>query len=234
MAATLHLPDAPTRADLATFLGRAARIEGGAVRLQAAGAGGSAGAVAVWVPVLRPASILDDAPVVLGVRVIAGRIDGAERSDLRVDGFDALVPIRGMLDRLASDRDAHALAVPLPPERPREAWAAISPPRTGWRRVAQIATADLERVAGLGIDAVARAVPGNLGTLLVERARTEVWAAPLDVPGAEGTGLVAGVAFAAHALGFTAGAPATVSSAGGWLRLSTPVGHVLSRPGRAS
>lgn len=234
MTATLHLPDEPTRTDLATFLGRAARIEGGAVRLQAAGGGPDArGTVGVWVPVLRPATILDDSPIVLGMRALRGRIDGADASDLRDGAFDALVPIRGMLDRLASDREQHRLDLPLPPERPREAWAAVSPPRGDWRRVGELTRDDLERAATAGIDEVARVVPGNLGTLLVERARTEVWTAPLDAPGASGTGLVAGVAFGAHALGFLTDAPASVSSSGGWLRVSTSAGHVLTRPRRA-
>ena len=243
MTAVLRLPDDHARADLATFLGRAARIEGGAVRLQAAGAGPGA-AVAVWVPVLRPQTILDDSPIVLGMRAMAAGIEHAEVGDLRDGAFDALVPLRGMLDRLASDREQHRLAIPVPPERLREAWAAVSPPRGGWERIGSLAEADLVRAADDGIARVAEAVPGNLGTLLVERARTDVWTAPLDVAGASGTGLVAGVAFAAHALGFIgAGAAAgreagggdvAVSRSNGWLRLTTPHGHVLTRPRRVS
>lgn len=228
MPATLILPDDEARTDLATFLGRAGRIEDGAVRLQAVGAEGRE-AVGVWVPVLRPQSILDDSPIVLGMRAMRARIDDVSHVDLRDGHFDAAVPIRGMLDRLASDREQHRLAVPLPPERLLEAWAAVSPPRGGWERISEIEGADLTAAAEAGIDSVARAVPGNLGTLLVERARTEVWTAVLDVPGASGTGLVAGAAFAAHALGFITTAPAIVSRSGTWLRVSTSTGHVLTK-----
>lgn len=230
MPAMLHLPDDRTRADLATFLGRAARIEEGAVRLQSA-ATPRVTAVAVWVPILRPQTILDDSPIVLGMRAVASRIDGGDPADMRDGHFDAVVPLRGMLDRLASDREQHRLDIPLPPERPLEAWAAVSPPRGGWERIGEIEGDELTRVAEAGIADVARAVPGNLGTLLVERARTDVWTSALEVPGASGTGLVAGAAFAAHALGFITAA-AVVSRSGGWLRLSTSAGHVLTRPRR--
>ncbi|GGA76102.1 hypothetical protein GCM10011490_28620 [Pseudoclavibacter endophyticus] len=228
MTAVLRLPNDRARDDLATYLGRAARIEGGAVRLQAVtGAGGDA--VAVWVPVLRPQTILDDSPIVLGMRAIGAVIESPEPVDLRDGSFDAAVPLRGMLDRLASDREQHRLELPLPVERPLESWAAVSPPRGQWERLGAIAGAELAAAADRGIADVARAVPGNLGTLLVERARTEVWTAPLDVPGASGHGLVAGAAFAAHALGFITDAPAVLSRSGVWLRVSTTAGHVLTK-----
>ncbi|MGO2112635.1 MAG: hypothetical protein ACTH31_13585 [Pseudoclavibacter sp.] len=233
MTAVLRLPDDHSRDDLTTFLSRAARIEGGAVRIQGA-TGGSGSAVAVWVPVLRPQSILDDSPIVLGMRAIAASVEGESHVDLRDGHFDAALPIRGMLDRLASEREQHRLEISLPPERLLESWAAVSPPRGDWQRVSEIARDDLVAAAERGIDAVAQAVPGNLGTLLVERARTEVWASPLDVPGASGHGLVAGAAFAAHALGFLVEAPATLNRSGVWLRLSTPVGHVLTKAHRSA
>lgn len=226
MSATLHLPDEHARTDLATFLGRAARIEGGAIRLQSSGS-----VTAVWVPILRPQSIIDTSPIVLGMRAIAARIEGAEARDRRAGAVDVVVPIRGMLDRLASEREQHRLAIPLPPERLVEAWTGVTPPRAGWERVATVSCSALEDVAEAGIAEVARAVPGNLGTLIVERARTHVWESALDVPGAQGTGLVAGVAFAAHALGFLAGpdGEATIAQSGPWRRVSTPAGHVLTR-----
>lgn len=231
MSATLLLPDDHARADLGTFLGRAARIEEGGVRLQSVGSGDGA-AVVIWVPVLRPQSILDDSPVVLGMRVIRARITGSDGIDEPFGVFDAAVPVRGMLDRLASDREQHRLEIPLPTERLLEAWTGITPPRADWEPVTEIASEVLEKIADDGIAKVASAIPSELGRLLVERARTEVWTAAIDVPGASGTGLVAGAAFAAHALGFLTRDPATLHRSGSWLRVSTASGHVLTRARR--
>lgn len=226
MVATLHFAEPQARRDLATFLGRAARLEDGGVRLQV-----SSGVIAAWVPALRPQSILDASPVVLGMRVAAGRVADPATSDLVGDTYDVTVPIRGLLDRLARSQPEEA-SLPVPPERLRLAWAGIAPPRRGWRIVAALPGADLLAVAEQGIAQVAAAVPDGTGTLLAERARTEVWTRPLPVPGVA-SGPVAGVAFAAHALGFLAeDGVAQLSSAASWWRLSTARGHVLSRAPR--
>ncbi|MFD0996185.1 hypothetical protein HNR16_002112 [Pseudoclavibacter chungangensis] len=224
----IRFDDARDLADLATFLGRAARVEEGAVRLQAAGE-----ALAVWVPVLRPQTILDDSPVVIGLRVMRASVDGAPDTDAPDGQIDVTVPVRAVLDRLARVGD-EARTILVPPDRVREAWAAVSPPRGGWRRIAEVDSTELARVAETGIDDVAKAVPSELGTALVERVRTETWTRPLP-----GTGLddddapVAGVAFAAHALGFLVEPePVALSASAGWLRLSLRRGHVLSRARR--
>lgn len=228
MSASLSFDDPRDLDDLATYLGRAARVEDGAVRLQAAG-----DALAVWVPVLRPQTILDSSPVVIGLRVVRAGVEGVDAADAPDGVFDATVPMRGLLDRLArTDGPRDRLSVP--PERIREAWSSVSPPRGGWRRVATIGSQELTRVAEDGISAVAAAVPGELGTALVERVRTDTWTRPLEVAGIEEDDApVAGVAFAAHALGFAVEPEdAIVSVAPGWVRVTLRRGHVLSRARR--
>lgn len=84
VALILTLPTFAAMRDLETYLARAARIEDGAVRIQASG-----GSVAVWVPVLRPASILDTEPTVLGLRVLAGAVHDARVSATRGTDEDA-------------------------------------------------------------------------------------------------------------------------------------------------
>lgn len=228
MAVLLRFADPRGLRDLATFLGRAARIEESEVRLQLLG-----GVLAAWVPVLRPQTILDASPLVLGMRAIPA---SAEPSPGGGDGLDVLVPLRGVLDRLARDRPEGSTTLPVPPERLMAAWAAISPPRSGWRAAGRVDEALLMQAARAGIERVARAVPEGLGTPLVERVRTETWTEPLHLEGADPQAVpVAGTAFAAQALGFLAAntqdeiAYAKLALAPGWLRVTTQRGHVLQR-----
>lgn len=231
MAATIRFEDPRDRDDLATFLGRASRVEDGAVRLQAAG-----DALAVWVPVLRPQTILDASPVVIGLRIVRAGVVGVEETDALDGAFDVTVRTRALLERLAHESADSAIDLPVPPERVREAWAAVSPPRGGWHRIAEIESADLVRTAEQGIADVARAVPGELGTALVERVRTTTWTRRLVAEGLDPEDApVAGVAFAAHALGFAVADDrerAVVSIAPGWVRVTLRRGHVVSRARR--
>lgn len=232
MTAVLRFDDPRIRDDLATYLGRAGRIEDGSLRVQELP--GST-AVALWVPVLRPATLLDRSPLVVGVRAIRGRIEDAEPGDLVAGLADLTVPLRGMLDRLArepEDEEA-ALRIPLPPERPLDAWTGRRPPLGGWRREAEIDSAELIRIAEEGIAEVGAATGGGLlGQVLAERARTEAWtrAIPARLVG-DGAGRPpAGMAFAAHALGFLrADQPCALSIADGWWRLAAPLGQVLAQ-----
>lgn len=237
MAATLQLADAIARADLATYLGRAGRIEDSGVRIQqVAGAG-----VALWVPVLRPAGLLTDSPLVIAVRALSARVTDADELD-RLDGyFDAVVPLRGMLDRLAREpaNDDEARSIPLPPERLHEAWTGTRPPLGGWHRVTTLDAGALIRVADAGIAEIAQATGNELGQLLAERVRTDVWTriVPDDAVASEIADRdapdrlpPAGAAFAAHALGFLrAGETATLTTAPGWWRLGFAAGQVLVR-----
>lgn len=215
MSQTFSLVDSLSLADLQVFLGRAGRVEDGSVRLIA-----GSGVLAVYVAVLYPSGLLDESPTVLGLRTFAL----TER-----DAFDAVVPVRSLLERLArlqgevTDPTA-AVTVTLPMQVNTVTWAAISPPRGGWTALEQVGGATLERVAASGIDEVATAIPAGTGEQIVRRVRSEVWGRPI-----EGLEYVpAGAAFAALSLGFLGGPDAVrVYETGPWTRLSTERGHVL-------
>lgn len=250
MAVLLRLPDPQLRTDLATYLGRAGRIEDGAVRVAQV-----PGGVSLWVPVLRPATILDDSPLVVGVRAIPGKLEGAGESDLVDGAVDVVVPLRGLLDRLARPVDEErALTLPLPPDRLHESWTGVLPPVGGWQRGGDLDGRALARIADSGIDEVARGTAGGLGQLRAERVRTEVWTRPLPddvrlanqrVPATDDRSALradtaaldlvplppAGAAFALRALGFLGDAPERVilASAPGWVRLGAARGQVLVR-----
>lgn len=248
---TLTAPE--LRGDLATYFGRAARIEDGSLRISAIGER----VVALWVPVLRPAGILDDSPLVIAVRAIPATITDFSADDLRDGQFDAVVPLRGMLDRLArplADGDA-GLNIPIPPDRRNESWAGQRPPIAGWQSIAQLDAAALVEIAESGIDQIGTHFDGMLGQIRAERVRTETWTASIPESAiTEWTGQPqplppAGAAFAAHALGFlpaSGNTPASSTAADsrkpslnnipvrcavapGWWRIAFPAGQVLVR-----
>jgi hypothetical protein len=199
------------------FLGRAARVEEGSVRLIAGG-----GVLAVYVAVFYPIGLLDEAPTVLGLRTFALR---------NTDAFDAVVPVRSLLERLnrleSQVTDAAAeVTVTLPIEVNTVTWAAISPPKGGWVGLPNTASGLLDGVARSGIDEVASAVPEGTGEQIVHRVRSEVWGRPIE--GLEH--VPAGGAFAALSLGFLGDRPdddVRIFETGPWTRLTTPRGHVL-------
>ena len=218
MVTSFALADTHSLGDLKVFLGRAARVDQGSVRLI-----GAAGVLAVYSPVLYPKGLLDDAPTVLGLRTFAL----AETT-----AFDVAVPVRAMLDRLALlsltlNSDAGSVDVPLPPMEQSPAWVGISPPRGGWERVGAVDQSVLRAAAAAGIAEVAAAVPSGIGEQLVHTVRKGVWGRAID--GTEPP-LAAGVAFAADSLGFLGGEePANVFRSGPWTRVTTKRGHILSR-----
>ncbi|MBF4460370.1 MULTISPECIES: hypothetical protein [unclassified Pseudoclavibacter] len=237
MSPVLRISDLHAARDLESFLGRAGRIEDGAVRIVQAGT-----VAAFWVPVLRPQGLLDTSPLVLGVRALRAELQGAADDDVHAGAFDATVPLRGLLDRLARLRSAGGDApsgeadaaagfdLAVPPERLRESWAGIAAPTGGWTLAGAMSAATLIAAADQGIAEVADAVPGNLGTALVERVRTEVWTRVID----EQSGLTSGAAFAALSLGFLrSGEETRILTAGAWLRLETTQGNVLLRSSSA-
>jgi hypothetical protein len=217
MPSTLLLPDRATAQDLATFLARAARLDpGGAVRLQAGG-----GVLAVSAAVVHPQGLLDRSPTVLGLRSLA-LVDGA------VDAVVAIAELASALQGAMGAGDAPAepgapveLRVPDPVRS--VVWAAITPPRSGWQRMAPLEPAPLAAAARAGIEEVAAAVPGALGADLVHRVRREVWGRAL--PGHDH--IPAGAAFALESLGFLGDDPVQQFASGAWLRFSTRRGHVL-------
>jgi hypothetical protein len=224
MSQSFSLQDALTVADLQTYLSRAARVEEGSVRLIA-----GSGVLAVYSAILYPRGLLDQTPTVLGLRTFA--------TDAEAE-FDAVVPIRSLLDRVARAREAAEaraaegeaadgpIGLRLPLEVSTVTWAGISPPRGGWRKVGEAASSLLRSTAQSGIAEVADAVPTGTGEQLVQRVRAEVWGRPIDgldyVP--------AGAAFAAESLGFLGDDdPVTIHETGPWTRLTTRRGHTLIR-----
>ncbi|MFP3465135.1 hypothetical protein [Leifsonia sp. SIMBA_070] len=224
MNQSFSLMDALAVADLQTYLSRAARVEEGSVRLIA-----GSGVLAVYTAILYPRGLLDETPTVLGLRTfaIAGDVE-----------FDAVVPIRSLLDRVArvhesaQAREAEGetpegpIEIRLPLEVSTVTWAGISPPRGGWRKVDETDAARLESAARTGIAEVAEAVPTGTGEQLVQRVRAEVWGRPID--GLEY--IPAGAGFAAESLGFLGDDdPVTIHETGPWTRLTTRRGHTLVR-----
>jgi len=214
MSLEFSLTDSLSLNDLRVYLGRAGRVEDGSVRLIADGS-----VLAVYVAVFYPSGLLDQSPTVLGLRTFELSTPVA---------FDVVVPVRSLLERLARlDGD---------PERPEDApvvvsvpmqvytvtWAAISPPRGGWKSLDPTRSSVLEPVAKAGIDEVAQAIPTGTGEQIVHRVRAEVWGRP--IPGLEH--VPAGGAFAALSLGFLSD-QVRIFETGPWTRLSTERGHVL-------
>ncbi|MGO4594037.1 hypothetical protein AB4Z18_09470 [Leifsonia sp. 2TAF2] len=224
MSQSFSLVDALAVADLQTYLSRAARVEEGSVRLIA-----GSGVLAVYTAILYPRGLLDETPTVLGLRTFATRGDVE---------FDAVVPIRSLLDRVARARegaeaaveageaDAGPIEIRLPLEVSTVTWAGISPPRGGWQKVGETTSALLQSTAQAGVAEVAEAVPTGTGEQLVQRVRAEVWGRPID--GLEY--IPSGAAFAADSLGFVGDDdPVTIHETGTWTRLTTRRGHTLVR-----
>lgn len=224
MTTTIRLAD-PAAADLLTFLGRAAAVLDGAVRLIADG-----GVLAVYVPVLHPAGLLDDAATVLGLRTVAigaGSIGsgpvGNAGAPVPPAPIDVVVPLASLRARIEGARDG-GFAVPSPVYS--VTWAGIAPPRGGWTRLGDVAPVSrLEAVAAEGMAAVAAALPADPGEAVVRQVRQSVWNEP--IPGLEA--LPSGAALAAVALGFAPDPTeeGAVFELGPWSRLSLRRGQVL-------
>jgi hypothetical protein len=214
MSRTFSLADAQTLDDLQVFLARAARIEEGSVRLIA-----GSGVLAVYAAVLYPVGLLDESPTVLGLRTLALSPNG----DGSADAFDVVVPIRSLLTRIETAQAAGSTTISLPMEVNTVTWAAISPPRGGWRAVSTTTADVLDGSARAGIDEVAAAIPDAVGEQIVRKVRSEVWARP--IPGLEH--VPAGAGFAALGLGFLGADEVRIFETGPWTRLTTQRGHVL-------
>lgn len=215
MSQSFSLVDSLSLGDLHVFLSRAGRVEDGSVRLIA-----GSGVLAVYVAVLYPSGLLDESPTVLGLRTFAL----SEK-----DVFDAVVPVRSLLERLARLQNeivdpTAAVTVSLPMQVNTVTWAAISPPKGGWTVVDTADQHVLESTAKAGIDEVAAAIPTGTGEQIVHRVRSEVWGRP--IVGLEY--IPAGAAFAGYSLGFLVGEePVRILETGPWTRLTTTRGHVL-------
>lgn len=225
MSTSFTLVDSLALGDLHVFLGRALRVEEGSVRLIA-----GSGVLAVYVSVLHPIGLLDESPTVLGLRTFAL----TSTAPAEPDAFDVVVPVRSLLMRVEGQLEAakadiaEPITVRLPLEVNSVSWAAISPPRGGWRALDPALPEVLDAVARAGIAEVAAAIPTGTGEQIVHRVRSEIWGRPLTgfdhIPG--------GAAFAALSLGFLGegdpqGDVVAVYESGPWTRLTTRRGHVL-------
>lgn len=208
--AALRLADPETARDLATYAARVRAVDADSgMRLQAAGS-----TLAAWVGVL-PGQGLTSAGVVLGLRVVAL----AEPAEL-----DAVVPVGAIGDRLA--RPDAGTILPVPPTRVVAPWAAVTPPRGGWDLVGPVAPADIAETSRSGIAEVARGTPDGAGSLAVGALRQRVWSAMTSTT----PPFRAGLAFGAVTLGFVPpGGELRLYACGPWTRLTSRVGHVLTR-----
>ncbi|HKG51840.1 MAG TPA: hypothetical protein VKB14_15495 [Actinomycetales bacterium] len=201
--------------DLATFVGRAGRVDSaGAARLVAHG-----DVAAVFVSPVHGGG----GPTVLGLRVLR-LADPVE--------IDTTVPLAALSDRFARivsgglvGPDA-PVRLSLPPQEVAEPWAGMTPPRSGWEVVGTVPEPVLRSAARAGVEEIAAGAGEGAGAHAVTRLRAMVWGRDVDgVPG-----LPAGAAFTAEALGFLAPhEPVALHRTGAWRRLTTQHGHVLSR-----
>lgn len=211
LTSSFRFADSQDLADLKTFATRAKAIDDGAIRLQAAGS-----VLAAYVCVLRPRLLGESTPTILGLRTMAL----AEPS-----ATDVTVPLSAVLDRLARS-GGDDVELPVPPSTVTESWTGVGAPRSGWELLGTWSDAALREAAEAGIAEVAGIVPDKPGALIVNNARAAVWGRELD-----GSGLPAGAAFAALALGFLADGEQALYRAGRWFRLTGTRGHVLARTG---
>ncbi len=217
MNASLSLAPAPA-VDLATYLGRARRLDPEAVtKLQSNPASASApdGSLAVFTAALAGGS----GPTVLGLRVLPL----AQNIQL-----DASFSVAALLDRLARWPDGQPVTLALPPAAPPvgTSWLGVLPPRTGWQLIGTIPDATVAAAAASGIAEVAAHVNPAAGPAAVAGVRAQVWGRDLgpDLP------IPAGAAFGADALGFLAAdQPIAWYRSGPWHRLTTARGHILTR-----
>lgn len=209
----IEFPDARARDDFNTFVLRARKVRPlGDIRLQTVGP-----LLLMTVAVLEGGGLMGEGTV-LGMRVVPAAAS---------EPLDVTVTFASVRDRLARS-DLSATSFPVPPTTVTVPWAALSPPRSGWEQVGSLTASDIQRIADHGIATVAAGTPPGAGTHAVRALRQRVWAQLSDTEPA----IPAGLAFAAHSLGFASPAePAVVARHGDWdwIRLSTSRGHCLAR-----
>ncbi len=212
MTHTLRLTNLHALPDLASFLGRARRINDGATRVIATDR-----FLQVYVGVFLPRGLLDATPTVLGLRVF----ELAEPAN-----FDEVVPLEAFISRVERAQvEGNDLRLPSP--SPSITWSAITPPRDGWQRKLGVSADTLRMSAEEGVVRVKEAIPDSVGEAIVQKVRAEVWGAPI----AGKKRIPAGAGFAADALGFLTERSLSVHTVGNWIRLSAKHGYVLVKTG---
>lgn len=212
----LEFPDVESLQDLGTFAARARTLmDAGAMRLQVHGS-----VLAAWVCVL-PGRGLVGQGVVLGLRTMpVTAVHGA--ADL-----DVTVPLAAIGDRMARRASTGDIGtrLPVPPMQVSEQWTALTPARSGWEQVGTVAADELLQTAREGIAEISEGAPEGSGALAVAALRERVWGRTIS-----GGALTAGVGLASYGLGFARpGGTVGIFRSGPWTRVSTPVGHILTR-----
>lgn len=205
--------------DLQSFVTRAKSLDTTGVRFVVAGE-----VLAASVSVMHPAGLGDGVPVVIGLRTFA--LEFGDRPRFEVDSVFDMDAITDRTHRMISSESTDLV---LPPMEIAVRWTAINPPRAGWTTAAVVDDADIRKVARNGIASVGEGLPKNPGAPLLAQVRSAIWgemlgdAAHVEFP--------AGATLGAHSLGFLLPrGETTVSTASGWIRLSSAGGHVLARP----
>lgn len=209
----IEFPDARSRDDFNTFVLRARKVRPlGDIRLQTMDS-----LLVMTVAVLEGSGLMGEGTV-LGMRVVPARAS---------EPVDVTVSFASVRDRLAR-ADVPTTSFTVPPTTVNAPWAALSPPRSGWEPVGSLDPAEVDRIAARGIETVAAGTPPGAGTHAVKALRQRVWSELSETT----PPIPAGLAFAAHALGFTRpGETVAVSRHGDWdwVRLSTSLGYCLAR-----
>lgn len=206
MTNVLTLPDDNARADLVTFLKRALQFSDQGVRFRS-----HAGLALVSVPVTASSGLMDVGSTILGMRVMRLSTEAE---------FDSVVTVAASISALEDGADLElSSGVNVP------AWAAISPPRSGWEHVGDVDVQTVKAAAETTHSEVTRLLPDSAGEAIVRRVRREVWADPVHAM----PDLTRGSAVALDGLGFLARGPVRVTASGPWVRASTPLGDVLEK-----
>lgn len=224
---SLHLGDARTAKDLATFITRIRSVDSqAAVRLTATGS-----VLAAFVSTLYPQTLLDTTPTVLGMRAM--RLQAPAH-------VDVIVESSALLDRLARIAEENYF-LKIPPVTVSAPWSGTTPPLQGWEEKGVIDAGDLFTAASEGMKAVEGALPQNPGHAVLDTVRSRIWTSPLEYKAESKTALPqeielpSAVAFTAAVMGFLPPAfEGTLRAfcSGQWVRITAPGGYILSKRGK--
>ena len=205
--------------DLQSFITRAKTLDTTGARFVVSG-----DVLAVSVSVMHPAGLGDGVPIVMGLRTFALDFTGHERFEL-----DSVFEMDAVTDRTHRMISSNSTEFVLPPREISVSWTAIDAPRSGWAAAAVVDDAEIRKIARDGISRVGEGLPTNPGAPLLAQVRSAVWGEQLGDPAQ--VEFPAGATLGAHSLGFLLPrGETTVSTSGGWVRLSSAGGHVLARP----
>jgi hypothetical protein len=205
--------------DLQSFITRAKTLDTTGARFVVSG-----NVLAVSVSVMHPAGLGDGVPIVMGLRTFALDFTGHERFEL-----DSVFEMDAVTDRTHRMISSNSTEFVLPPREISVSWTAMNAPRSGWAAAAVVDDAEIRKIARDGISRVGEGLPTNPGAPLLAQVRSAVWGEQLGDPAQ--VEFPAGATLGAHSLGFLLPrGETTVSTSGGWVRLSSAGGHVLARP----